>query len=731
MELEEARTNLRAMRLLYRLLEDNTLGLQNASSEDLVDRARSLLKDMLDETTERTIETILKIIETQAGISKTTCTSPNEKPVASLPLKPLMEANSSQCSLKYPTWSRITSQKDEQPQMKLPAKKVDPWLSQSSISNKGKNKGKTLCRIGEESSSMMEFSSRSSFSEQQHNVSTFHVGEDLKEPLEMFQTKAYEFKEVNETPLLSRIHEIQRNPNASNCVEPLDEEENISNDLVNAIKRIESRILALQLCSYLALSKKSSAGEQSMHKENNSDNPIVQKNEGTAGNELGSGKPLLDRNRLNQQTSQLTSKGKNLTLANGSSSQVANKIHRPEILVDLAERNGITIQGNRQKGEMLLSQNGVQNMTMTNRFQSLNRPVRGNDHLVSQSDASECIHGLRIPLNQDNLTRRSSMLAGSSSTTNEKPIRKNPVVQPYTDKRGKHSSHQISPHLHRDWTVLENRGSRKMRTSLPQHHHESEESISEESSGSSVSWTSQQSSAISSSESEEYLSYDDNSEESGDSYSHNDAGHSHRAGSLKSDKSCSRRNPEKSIGRLRRLKNKLGLIFHHHHYHDEDDSKIAKVDHRHSMWNSLQNIFHGKNKHKVITKGKVEKTRGAVARVPHGKHVGKFHGLVEGLLRHILHSKNQKPSSKVRIKGSQNPSRENRKKLHWWQVLRRHRAVKLKNRGRLKVGFKSKRIATDKDIAARVMAERLQQQQTIVSKWHGIIYCPGLASEYA
>lgn len=669
---------------------------------------------------------------------KTSYTSQRGKPVASLH----MAADSSQCSVNYPTCGRIriTSRKDEQPQ--LLSNKADPCLSNSSISDKGETK-RTICSVGEESSMMQKnlvkathlFNDKAILpieerSHHEHNsVSSFHVGEHSKEPLEMFEAKAGKFKEINETPLLNRTNDIQCNADASSGDEPPDEEGDISTDLVNAIKRIESRILALQLCSSLLHSKKSSAGDQSMHKITNSDSPVLQKTEGIAGNGI-----------MNQQASRLTSKGKNLTSANAfdepistgneSLSKVANHIHRPETLMNPAKSNGIAIQGSSLKGEVdratqlvsrretLLSRNGApppaQSMAMVNRFQSLNRSVSGNDHLASQP--SECIQGLRVSLNQDGHTRRPFLPAGL--TNKSKPIRRNPVAQSETNRREKQPPNQmvlrptlldhrsgetkISPHFQRDRTVLENRGAHKMRASLPQHH-ESEEFSS--SYGSSASWTSQQSSAVSSSDSEDtspssgrmVVANEDSSEESGDSdsYSHYDAGPPHRVGSFNSDRSRRRREPEKVIGRLRRLKNKLGLIFHHHHHHHhhhhyDDDTKITKVGHGHSMWNHLQTIFHGRNKHKVIAKGKVDKTRG-IARVSQKKQVGHFHGLVEGLLRHVQHSKKRKPSKVVRDKGSRNPPRGNRKNLHWWQLLRRHRGVRLNNRGRLKVGFKSQK----------------------------------------
>lgn len=43
-------------------------------------------------------------------------------------------------------------------------------------------------------------------------------------------------------------------------------------------------------------------------------------------------------------------------------------------------------------------------------------------------------------------------------------------------------------------------------------------------------------------------------------------------------------NPNETIGRLRRLKNKLGLIFHYHHHDDDDHGNThSRAGHRHML----------------------------------------------------------------------------------------------------------------------------------------------------
>lgn len=131
----------------------------------------------------------------------------------------------------------------------------------------------------------------------------------------------------------------------------------------------------------------------------------------------------------------------------------------------------------------------------------------------------------------------------------------------------------------------------------------------------------------------------------------------------------------------------MGLIFHHHHHHDDVHG------HRHTIWNQLQNMFHHKDKHGVTT-NKVDKTRRRdVGRVlPWRNQVGQFHRIAEGVLRHIQHSKKPKPSKLDGMKQLRNTTHgHSQKKPCWWQILRPHRRVKLKKKGRVKMGFMSQK----------------------------------------
>ncbi|KAJ6677929.1 hypothetical protein OIU85_008504 [Salix viminalis] len=111
---------------------------------------------------------------------------------------------------------------------------------------------------------------------------------------------------------------------------------------------------------------------------------------------------------------------------------------------------------------------------------------------------------------------------------------------------------------------------------------------------------------------------------------------------------------KKATGRLRGLKNKLGLIFHHHHHHH----------HHHHEDNDVSS----KKKQKA----------------------GHFRALVKGLMKHSKHSKKSKPSKDGigRQLGRIQNGHDNK---HWWKMFQRHRrGVRLPNRGRVKLGIPRK-----------------------------------------
>ncbi|XP_065858162.1 protein KOKOPELLI [Euphorbia lathyris] len=152
-----------------------------------------------------------------------------------------------------------------------------------------------------------------------------------------------------------------------------------------------------------------------------------------------------------------------------------------------------------------------------------------------------------------------------------------------------------------------------------------------------------------------------------------------------SSRKMHRKNPDKATGRLRRLKNKLELIFHHHHHHHhhnhgENETNNAK-DHRSSMWKHLGNIFHHKDKERMCEKQAVRKLKTLPV---NKKQVGQFQALVKGMARHVKQSKKSKVA-----KGRIRSHHDNR---HWWQLFHGgRRGVKLPNAGRIRLQVKGKK----------------------------------------
>ncbi|XP_045815822.1 basic-leucine zipper transcription factor A [Trifolium pratense] len=697
-----------------------------------------------------------------------------------------MATNTSQTSEKYQTSNEMAIQKNGQPQLELLCKKE---LSNFSMSDNGGTKSKTLSSLGEENGMMQQNRSNegtspnidSNHHEQHHNnVNVLYgLGDHAEESLQMLDKKAGESSNDDNTmPLLNNIREVECNSSAARFAECLAQKSDFSDDLVNAIKRIESRILAFKICSNLVDSSKNGTVRDLSHKVANLGSPKLQRKDSAARSQLSSKRPLWEGHRLmNQHTCDSSSKGENLITANAveepflsrnessNQSQVAYQncgLHtNPESAKSIYIPKHISTQTVSVREELRSGtriQPSVQNTVFVDRVKSLNRLVSGDSQFGNQ--ASECIQGLRVPLSQDNLTKKSSMLG--SQTNRESLVRKTPVAgwsktDPKQKERNSESSHaqklakstpnvarrdklpphqmvikptlldqrsseiKVNSHQHRDGSVLDRRGSHKTghaepsKTRVRPQLHEPEESSSN--SDSSSQSTSQQDSANTSSQSEDSLSvgtqgsksgrmvdasYEGNSEESSDSYLNKEDDPSYRVGSFQSYGHRSKGNPKKTVGGLKRLKNKLGLIFHHHHHHhhhhhlDGDNGSTHSYEGpRHSMWNNLQNVFHHKNKHGMITNHKDEKTRrGAITKYsPRRNQVGQFHRLVEGLLRHIRHSKKPKPSKNGWVKGSKNTAHGHRKKKpHWWQILPRRRGVKLKNKGRVKkMGFISQK----------------------------------------
>ncbi|KAI5391280.1 hypothetical protein KIW84_076213, partial [Lathyrus oleraceus] len=450
MEFEEAHENLCAIRLLYRLLEDNSTALKDSNSENVVERARVLLKSLLDVAVEVVFETHLKTTATKAGNSKTSIEQ--EKLVTVPQSKSAVANNNSQTSENNQTRSKTALQKDEQPQLELLCNKEQSKLSNFSISDTGGTESRTLRSLGEENGMMQHNlvkeqnqsnedalpNRENNHHEQQHNNvnALYGHGKHAEESLRMLDTKVGESNNDNNMPLQS----------ASRFSECLKQKGDFSDDLVNAIKRIESRILAFKLCSNLVESSKSnSAVRDPLHKVANLESPKIQRKVSAARSHFNCKKSLLEGHRLmDQHTRDSSSKGENLISEsaaeepfldrNESSSQSqvayqncwlrtvnAESAKSVNILMHITTQ---LVSGEEELRSGTRIQPSVQNMDMIERVKSLNRLVSGDAHLGNQ--ASECIQGLRVPLNQAGLTKKSSMF--SSQTNRESLVRKSPIA---------------------------------------------------------------------------------------------------------------------------------------------------------------------------------------------------------------------------------------------------------------------------------------------------------------
>nr|DAD37830.1 TPA_asm: hypothetical protein HUJ06_008471 [Nelumbo nucifera] len=183
-----------------------------------------------------------------------------------------------------------------------------------------------------------------------------------------------------------------------------------------------------------------------------------------------------------------------------------------------------------------------------------------------------------------------------------------------------------------------------------------------------------------------------------------------------SSSSCSDSPPDRKIGRLRRLKNKLAIIFHHHHHHhhhhhnkhDNDGDEFVKghrslQKHHGSLWKHLGKILrhsskaedHGKLMAEVCGEHAAENfTRSKARNMPRKAQQGHLHALVEGLLRHIWHRKKSKPSmTNIKRLGEAYNGKGDVKKLHWWQNFHKRGGLKLANKikPRIRLGFRAKK----------------------------------------
>lgn len=147
-------------------------------------------------------------------------------------------------------------------------------------------------------------------------------------------------------------------------------------------------------------------------------------------------------------------------------------------------------------------------------------------------------------------------------------------------------------------------------------------------------------------------SYEDRSISSGDNVVDEDS-ESNSEGSFK-DKFGNPIKVKKQIGRLRKLKEKLGLIFHHHHHHHHH----VTATRGRSLWKNVAKIFHKRGRMKKHGRKAVEKdVRSLIPKVPNKNQNGHFYDLIKAIRKNVKNSRSPRSSKGDTKKGAQ--------KLQW------------------------------------------------------------------
>lgn len=522
--------------------------------------------------------------------------------------------------------------------------------------------------------------------------------------------------------------EVEVNP--SGQLEKPEWENDFSKEVSDSIKQIESYILAFQLMDPI----KNAASETTLIKKNISVDPVKQM--------------LARPSSTNQMSDAVRS------FVDGNETQSWKKVPptsrnenlRVEVQLMQSQYRKPSLAGNDPTSQMtnLLARPSVK--STVRRIESLSLPRSENNQMTCY------VHGLRVPLSQDDSS--TSLIMHEKAPSQSIPVH-NPVSQKGTNRKGVRSKPSVGPDHKLNWNFthqtnrskkdpqqlvvkkptpldqksseiivsptshtndfgrVEKRTKRRARLcsrKITPHHHELEESSSI-SFPSSSTWSTQSNCfSNSKSETEEYPAP-----------SHRRRARQVRSPSLYSNpeseesslptktcKSKQGKTSQKGFGRLRRFKNKLGLIFHHHHHHHHHhhNEKYANnhydtisSHHQRSTWKGIQRkIFHGKNKAGInVELGAAKPIKSTVVKVSKDHRVGQLHAFVEGLFRHFRRSKKSKRSKGEMARISKNIKTHGHnnkmvKRFHWWQMYRRHGGMKLpKRRGRVKLGFANKR----------------------------------------
>ncbi|KAE8725422.1 Detected protein of unknown function [Hibiscus syriacus] len=683
-------------------------------TSNLSERSKFLLKNLLDGATKRVLETHKRMIAAaEHGICGSSCYSESGKGRGLLELRPSVPLNRLQAT---PTPEVIrnfdpafSSSKDEDSPNQLTTQEVISQLSRLTFSFDGPENRKKNCEFNKKNSIKPHDTDMimSKGAKQQGRRCDplgyfYQASGDAKKSFDKNETNKKLLK-MNETMRQGSICGLRQAPgvdrsvaSSSNSVASgdnaanLDEMEgetvnNLSKDIDEVVEHIEYHISALHLCSKLADATKA-ALPHDLHTMPTSQCPMVQAKEHLVkNNELSHAvDPVPDRDDLQIGRSK-----------NGFFNYILSKSRRSQHK-EMDQTCKHVVRSDSRVNKKVANWN-VFGMLETDS--------------QKQNETTGCyVHGFRIPTKPGDITKRSPM----------------PVKLPYPtpiDSRGKESSpnmekwrrsvpskltvskslsHKKRP-VHEILTEQKKAGTGILRNKILLKQQESDES-STAGSGSSdseaYSLASEDSSASISSSFDHGVRDESSSSTSSDC---RDGGESGRLYDTRTHKSIHPTNsePEKGEGqrpgRMRRLKNKLALIFHHHHHHhhhhrydNHDRGDHSQGEHTKPLWTSLHKLFHPRTGNKVGE----DKLRKAGTRNVLVKHqVGHFHSLVGGLMRHLKQSKKAKtPKGGMgRLGNDQTKKARKAKQLHWWQMFHRQGGVKLPKKRRVKVGFKGKK----------------------------------------
>ncbi|XVF58877.1 hypothetical protein PTKIN_Ptkin07bG0101400 [Pterospermum kingtungense] len=693
----------------------------------LGERSRLLLKNLLDGATKRVLDTHKKIIAAaEYGVCGTPCPSESEKCRALSEFQPYVSPNVLKGALDVSNHHAFNSVKDKDTPNKLTPHEVSSLQSRLSFSYGPENR-KKRCEFNKQSSIKQHSTARSLSKESKEQgqrcdpLGHFHQASGDERKLLDRTGKNIKVVNSNKTMRLTSIRRLHlgtpsvvasvagssrslacRDDLASQDNKEGEAVNNFSKDVDNVLEHIESHISALRLCSKLADAKKGSV-PHCLANMPESVPPILQTKEHLVKkSELSQAfEPFSDRNKLllSRPESQIIRKKDDSNGSHRVLDQIENDM--------TSKRRRIQHKEIGETCKHVVRTNGRLNKKAGN--SNLVGMVEAGGHRQSQNTGCY-VHGPRVPIKQDDITKRPPVPvkrpyaipmsnAGKESTSTVAKMRpqissqsagSKASVRPLADK--KNLAHHILPKQKEGHNgILQNK--------ILLHQQESEESTTsstDSSDSEAYSLLSQDSATSISSRSGHGVSEESISSTSSD---YRDVSESGRSYPTRTHKLISPANSEREkaegqrVGRLRRFKNKLGLIFHHHHHHhhhnyDEDDSgDHSRGVHTKSKWTPLHNLFHHRNKQEVDDKLR-RKARVSNVAVKH--QGGHFHALVEGLMQHLRHSKKSKHHKGL---GNDRDGHRNRKvkQLHWWQMFKHQGGVKLPNKRRVQIGFMSKK----------------------------------------